>query len=84
MRNLIIAIALFFVLLGFIGGFALRAATSPTVVQVKTQRIVITQQVVRVDELFCHFEGQLRDPGAVYYFSQDIVCSAIPIEMRRR
>ncbi len=84
MRNLIIAIALFFVLLGFIGGFALRAATSPTVVQVKTQRIVITQQVVRVDELFCHFEGELRDPGVTYTFSQDIVCSAIPIEMRRR
>ncbi len=84
MRNLILAIALFFVLLGFIGGFALRAATSPTVVQVKTQRIVITQQVVRVDELFCHIEGELRDPGAVYYFSQDIICSATPIEMRRR
>ncbi len=84
MRRLVIATALFFVLLGFVGGYALRAATSPTVVQVKTQRIVVTEQVVRVDELFCHIEGELRDPGAVYYFSQDITCSATPIEMRRR
>ncbi len=84
MRNLIIAAALFFVLLGFVGGYALRAATSPTVVQVKTQHIVVTQQVVRVDELFCHVEGELHDPGAVYYFSQDVTCSATPLEMRRR
>ncbi len=83
MRNLVIAIALFFVLLGAICGYALRAATAP-VVQVKTQRVVVTQQVVHVDELFCHVEGQLRDPGAVYYFSQDTTCSATPIEMRRR
>ncbi len=83
MRNLILAIALFFVLLGFVGGYAVRAATAP-VVQVGTQRVVVMQQVVRVDELFCHIEGQLRDPGVTYTFSQDITCSATPIEMRRR
>ncbi len=84
MRNIIIATALFFVLLGFIGGYGLRAATSPTVVRVTTQQVHVTTQIVRVDELFCHVEGVLRDPGAVYYFSQDIVCSATPLEMRRR
>ncbi len=84
MRRLILATALFFVLLGAIGGYALRAATSPTVVRVNTQQVHVTTQVVRVDELFCHVEGELRDPGVTYTFSQDIVCSVIPIEMRRR
>jgi hypothetical protein len=84
MRRLLVATALFFVLLGGIGGFALRAATSPTVVRVTTQQVHITTQEVRVDELFCHVEGVLRDPGVVYTFSQDFTCSATPIEMRRR
>ncbi len=84
MRRLILATAFFFVLLGFIGGYALRAATSPTVVRVTTQQIHVTTQTIQQNELFCHIEGQLRDPGAVYYFSQDVICSATPIEMRRR
>ncbi len=84
MRNLILATALFFVLLGFIGGYALRAVTSPTVIRVPPPQVYVTTQEVHVDELFCHIEGQLRDPGAVYYFSQDTICSATPIEMRRR
>ncbi len=83
MSRFLIATALFFVLLGAIGGYAVRAATAP-VVRITTQRLVITQQVIHVDELFCHIEGELRDPGAVYYFSQDITCSATPVEMRRR
>ncbi len=84
MRNIIIATALIFLLLGFIGGYGLRAATSPTVVHVTTQQVHVTTQTIQQNELFCHVEGVLRDPGVTYTFSQDIVCSATPIEMRRR
>ncbi len=84
MRRIVIATALFFVLLGAICGFALRAATSPTVVRMTTQQVHVTTQTIQQNELFCHVEGVLRDPGVTYTFSQDIVCSATPIEMRRR